>query len=95
MILQRIGRVIEEQGNTPLPLDDDLRISDAGLDSLSIAGFVATLEDELDRIRSRISRMPRCPLPWVTSSGCTKMPQNRASACYVALHNAPGWRPNA
>jgi len=41
-------QVARDQGRTLAPLSDDLRLIDCGLDSLSFALVVATLEDSLE-----------------------------------------------
>ncbi len=47
LILDEITQVAEQQGRTLLPLRDDLRLLESGLDSLCIAIIVARLDDEL------------------------------------------------
>ena len=47
VILEQIARVGEQQSKKLMPLTDDLRLFDSGLDSLCIAIVVANLDDEL------------------------------------------------
>ena len=47
LIYSRIRSVAEQQRKSLMPLRDDLRLLDSGLDSLCIAIVVANLEDEL------------------------------------------------
>ena len=46
-IISVFQRVAETQGRTLAPLSDDLKMTECGLDSLSFAVVVATLEDSL------------------------------------------------
>jgi acyl carrier protein len=46
-IIDQMEQVAREQGKKLAPLDDNLALLDAGLDSLGIAVLVARLEDQL------------------------------------------------
>lgn len=46
-IISVFNQVAADQGRTLAPLSDDLKMTDCGLDSLSFAVIVATLEDSL------------------------------------------------
>ncbi len=47
-IISVFKQVATDQGRTLAPLSDDLRLTDCGLDSLSFAIVVSSLEDELN-----------------------------------------------
>jgi hypothetical protein len=47
LIVSVFKRVATDQKRTLAPISDDLRMTDCGLDSLSFAIVVATLEDSL------------------------------------------------
>ena len=46
-IISVFKQVAADQGRTLAPISDDLKMTDCGLDSLSFAVVVATLEDSL------------------------------------------------
>ena len=48
VVLEQIRLVAAQQHRTLAPLDDETRLLDSGLDSLSIAIVVARLEEELE-----------------------------------------------